>query len=307
MVVPMPSLKTCYKEWERYNVWTAVKYLADSKPFDKLSSYHQLGPHAGLLAPHSTPLSDQLPESRAESKVEKLRSSAFSQIMAAPLPWPAWLEVGHQGHCHIWLCSQQKMHRPLKPRLPTPRWSPNTTYQWSTCMTFGSINLQIMILPQSGACPITRNRGPHWFLWLFHFQKAFQVKTLAGARVLIGGHISICFCPEMSGYHCALLNKIEIIKPFEALQGHFSSRTFKPGGWGGEDTEHLPGGDTYTHTHAYTYIHVWDLFLLRINFSQQHSDVQEPECVWRGDCFPEPCFLLPPRVDFIFSIFQMKV
>lgn len=79
-------------------------------------------------------------------------------------------------------------------------------------------------------------------------QKAFQVQTLAGARVLIGGGIfPSTFCPGMPGYHCALLNKIEIIKPFEALQGHFSSRTFNlgGGGWGGgEDAEHLPGGNT---------------------------------------------------------------
>lgn len=61
-----------------------MKYLSDSKPFD-LSSYHQLGPHAGLLAPHSIPLSDQLPESRAESKVEKLlKSRFFSDYSSSP-------------------------------------------------------------------------------------------------------------------------------------------------------------------------------------------------------------------------------
>lgn len=56
----------------------------------------------------------------------------------------------------------------------------------------------------------------------------------------------------MSGYDCALQNKIEIIEPFEALQGHFSSRTFNPGGGSrgggaGGDTEHLPGGNTRAH------------------------------------------------------------
>lgn len=124
---------------------------------------------------------------------------------------------------------------------PAPRWLP----LWDDLHDIRVNQFRDNDSRRHRACPITGNGVPDGFL------RAGVISSEHRPSGVLEGVAR--FHPPLPGLSGAgsLGSKIEIIEPFEALQGHFSRRTFSPGG--GVATQSICLEDTHTRAHTRTH------------------------------------------------------